>query len=288
MGAIVQHAEAWTEFWRDQHDADGCCAYAPEIRGPIHEHWSNFARLLRPGSNVLDLGCGMGSAASALTAANPQLRVAGVDFAAVPASSDPHIDIYANTRMESLPFLADSCDAAISQFGFEYALIEQAGSELARVLRPGAPFSFLVHHSQARIASDGIRHLEALAAITAPAIEDAFLSGNVAALERQLSLVSRQLPYERIVDDAGRGLRRHIGLAPSHRTEIWRAVKAALAPELVMLADLEKSSVAPDRMQSWLRPFANEFDLAPPVELKMANGQSLCWKVEGVRRATFH
>jgi SAM-dependent methyltransferase len=288
VGAIVQHAEAWTEFWLDQHDANGCCAYAPEIRVPIHAHWSSFARLLRPGSHVLDLGCGMGSAASALTAANPQLHVAGIDFAAVPASADPHIDIHANTRMESLPFPASSCDAAISQFGFEYASVGEAASELARVLRPGAPFSFLVHNSKARIASDGIRHRKALEAITGPELEAAFLSGNAAALERQLSLISLQLPYERIVDDAGRGLRRHIGLAPSHRTEIWRAVKAALAPELVMLAHLERSSVAPDRMRRWLRPLAKEFDVRPPVELKMANGQSLCWKVEGVRRTTLH
>jgi len=288
VGAIGQHAEAWTEFWRDQRDANGCCAHAPEIQGPVHTHWNNFAGLLRPGSRVLDLGCGMGSAARALTAANPLLKVTGVDFAMVPASGDPRIDIYANTRMENLPFSASNIDAAISQFGFEYASVEQAASELARVLRPGAPFSFLVHHSKARIASDSIRHRKALEAISGPVLEAAFLSGNAAALDRQLSLIRRQLPYERIVDDAGRGLRRHIGLAPVHRTEIWRAVKAALAPELVMLTDLEASSVSPDQMQSWLRPLAKGFELRSPVELKMANGQSLCWKVEGVRCATLH
>jgi SAM-dependent methyltransferase len=230
----------------------------------------------------------MGSAARALTAANPLLKVSGVDFAVVPASGDPRIDIYANTRMENLPFSASNHDAAISQFGFEYASVEQAASELARVLRHGAPFSFLVHHSKARIASDSVRHRKALEAISGPVLEAAFLSGNAAAFDRQLSLIRRQLPYERIVDDAGRGLRRHIGLAPGHRSEIWRAVKAALAPELVMLTDLEASSVAPDQMQSWLRPLAKGFELRSPVELKMANGQSLCWKVEGVRRTTLH
>jgi SAM-dependent methyltransferase len=230
----------------------------------------------------------MGSAARALTAANPLLKVAGVDFAVVPASGDPRIDIHANTKMENLPFSASNLDAAISQFGFEYASVEQAASELARVLRPGAPFSFLVHHSKARIASDSVRHRKALEAISGPVLEAAFLSGNAAALDRQLFLIRRQLPYERIVDDAGRGLRRHIGLAPGHRSEIWRAVKAALAPELVMLTDLESASVAPDQMQSWLRPLAKGFELRSPVELKMANGQSLCWKVEGVRRTTLH
>jgi hypothetical protein len=59
--------------------------------------------------------------------------------------------------------------------------------------------------------------------------------------QRQLSHIRRQLPYERIVDDVT-GFRRHIGLAPVHCTKIWRVVKAALAPELVMLKDLEASS----------------------------------------------
>ena len=288
MGAIGQHAEAWTEFWRDQGQSNGCCAYAQEIQRPIHAHWNSFARLLHPGSHVLDLGCGMGSAARAVTTANSLLKVTGVDFAAVPASGDPQIDICANTRMEKLPFSESNFDAAISQFGFEYASVEQAASELARVLRPGAPFSFLVHHSEARIASDSVRHRKALEAISGPVLEAAFLSGDAAALDRHLSAIRRQLPYERIVDEAGQGLRRHIGLAPSHRTEIWRAVKAALAPELVMLADLEASSVLPDRMQGWLRPLAKGFELRSPVELKMANGQSLCWQVEGVRRSTLH
>ena len=288
MGAIGRHAEAWTEFWRDQGHSHGCCSNAPEIQRPIFAHWNSFALLLRPESHVLDLGCGIGSAARALTAANPLLKVSGVDFAVVPASSDPHIDIYPNTRMENLPFASTSFDAAVSQFGFEYASVEQASNELARVLRPGAPISFLVHHSEARIASDSVSHRRALEAISGPVLEAAFLSGNAAAFEGQLAAIRRQLPHERIVDEAGQGLRRHIGLAPSHRTEIWRAVKAALAPELAMLTDLESSAVSRGQMQSWLRPLAKGFDLLSPVELKMAHGQPLCWKVEGARRATLH
>ena len=288
MGALGLHADAWTEFWRDQDEDSGCCANAPEILAPIHRHWSVFASRLPAGSHVLDLACGTGAAGRALIDANPWLSITGVDFAAVPAASDPRIEILANTRMESLPFADDSFDAAVSQFGFEYGSIDEAARELARVLRPGARFSFLVHHSGGRIATDSVRHRRALVAICGRELEVAFLAGNAAALDRQLTMIQHQCPHERIVKEADRGLRRHMGLGPAHRVEIWRAVKAALVPELTMLADLAAASVSPGQMRSWLRALAARFDLRLPAELTLASGQPLCWTVEGVRSATFH
>jgi SAM-dependent methyltransferase len=288
VGAIGQHAEAWTEFWRDQNDISGCCAGAPEVQRPIHDHWNRQARDLPAGSRVLDLCCGSGAAALALVEANPHVRVTGVDFAAVPANADPRIELLASMRIESLPFADSSFDGAISQFGFEYSAVELASRELARVLRPGARISFLVHHSEARIATDSRTHRRAIEAICGRELESAFLSGNAAALNRQLSLFRRQYPYERIVEDAGQGLRRHIGLSAAHRSQIWQAVKAALAPELVMLADLDDAAVSPEQMRSWFWPLAKSFDLRPPSMLAMAGGQPLCWKIEGVRLAALH
>jgi hypothetical protein len=49
--------------------------------------------------------------------------------------------------MENLPFSASNLDAAISQFGFAYASVEQAASNGARVAAR-RPFSFLVHHQR--------------------------------------------------------------------------------------------------------------------------------------------
>lgn len=288
MGAVGQHAEAWTEFWRDQDGSSGCCANAPEIRRPIHDHWEGFARGLPASSRVLDLCCGTGVAGLALVEADPLVRVTGVDFAAVPASAEPRLEILANMRIECLPFADGTFDAAISQFGFEYASVDQASRELARVLRPGARISFLVHHSEAPIATDSRQHRRALEAICGRDFETAFLSGSVAALTQQLALIRRQYPYERVVEDAGQGLWRHIDLPAAHRSRIWQAVKAALTPELVMLADLEDAAVSPEQMRPWLRPLASSFELQPPSVLAMATGQPLSWKIEGVRRAALH
>jgi SAM-dependent methyltransferase len=288
VGTICRHEEAWTEFWQAQGANAGCCSHAPEIQRPIRDHWSQFAQSLTDGDRVLDLGCGNGAAGSALIRSRPSLRVTGVDFAAVPPSLDPRIEILPRTRMEGLPF-ADGCfDAAVSQFGFEYAGLSDASRELARVLRAGAPFSFLVHHSGARIAADSTSHRRALQAISATEIEAAFLSGNCEMLDRQLAQIRRRFPFEQIVDEAAQGLRRLIEQAPAHRSEIWRAVQAALAPEMTMLDGLASAAVAPEDMDGWLRQLCAWFELRPPRVLSMVGGQPLCWQVEGIRQSSLH
>lgn len=283
--ASGRHADAWTEFWQEQDVQSSCCAHVPDIRRRLDDHWRAIATLLPLWTRVLDIGCGAGAVGRTLVAANPRLRVTGVDFAAVPASGDRRIDILPDTSMECLPFGDGSFGAAVSQFGFEYGCIEDASRELARVLRAGAPFSFLVHHSEGRIVVDSARHQQALEAICGPQIEGAFLTGNAAHLDRQLWLIRRQCPCERIVDQAAQGLMRHIRLSGPAREQIWRTVKTALAPELVMLAELEVSSVSPDGLESWLQPLAEWFELKPPQVLRMTGGGPLCWKIEGVRKA---
>jgi SAM-dependent methyltransferase len=283
--ASGRHADAWTEFWQEQDVKSSCCDQAPDIRSRLDHHWRAIAASLPLWTKVLDVGCGAGAVGHALVAANPSLRVTGVDFAAVPVAGDGRIDIMPHTPMECLPFGDGSFGAAVSQFGFEYGCIKDASRELARVLRPRASFSFLVHHSKGRIVVDSPHHRQALEAICGPRLESAFLTGNAAALDRQLLRIRRQCPCERIVDQAAQGLRRHIRLPEPSRVEIWRAVKAALAPELVMLAELEASSVSPDRLESWLQPLAERFELNPPDILWMQGGGPLCWKFEGVRKA---
>ena len=284
MVAIERHAAAWTEFWNDQKEAEGCCANAPEIQRPITQHWTAFSQSLEAGSHVLDLGCGTGAAGRALVAANPALCVTGIDFAMVPACREPQIEILPAIKMEQLPF-ADGCfDAAVSQFGFEYGAVALASAELARVLRPGGPFSLLVHHSAGRIAKDSINHRQALQLVSGAAMEAAFLSGDGARLNGQLASMRWQYPNERIIDEAGNGFRRLIGQSAAHREDIWRAVRVALEPELVMLADLAEAAVSPDMLPAWMSHFDHRLKLQQTTVLTMSNGHTLCWKVEGVRR----
>jgi SAM-dependent methyltransferase len=281
LGAFQQGAEAWTLFWQDQNEAEGCCAGSSEIQQPLSSHWSNFASSLGPGRNIIDLGCGNGSVGRALLAGNPALRIFGVDYAMVRSSNDPRVHILPGRSMEKLPFPGKSIDAAVSQFGFEYGQMEDCSRELARVLRPNSPISLLVHHSASRIAIDSLGHRQALAALSDEKIGDAFMSGKLPTLDVMLTAVRRQFPHERIVDEAASGLHRLIGQDRMHRVAIWRAMKAALAPELTMLADLERAAISPDQIANWLRPLAARFDLVPPEVMRMTNGLPLCWKIAG-------
>ena len=285
MVAIHGHAEAWTEFWRDQDRQSPCCAGSPEIRFRLDGHWHEYARTLTSGARVVDLGCGTAAVGRALLASQSSLQVIGIDFSVVPLCSDGRIRILPNTAMENLPFQDAMFDSAVSQFGFEYADIDRASREVARVLRPGGSFSFLVHHSDARIVTDSVSHRKALEAICGQEIETAFFSGDIRRLEQALSTIRREGSSERIIEEASEGLRRHISRALIHRAEIWRAVKVALEPEFVMLAGLQRSAVSPARMESWLRPLAANFELKVPAVMDMAAGQPLCWIVEGQRKA---
>ena len=116
-------------------------------------------------------------------------------------------------------------------------------------------------------------------------LKAAFLSGNSAILVRQLSLIRQQCPHERIIEQAAQGLMRHLTLPLPQREQIWGAIKAALAPELVLLAALEVASVSPQQIDAWLGPLAERFELKPPEVIRVAAAGALCWKVEGVKRA---
>jgi len=285
LGAI-SHADAWTMFWQCQSPEHGCCARTPEIECSLDGHWSAIGRMWKRGGKLIDLACGSGSVGRMLLSTSPAIQMTGVDFATVPASLDSRLTILPNVRMEQLPFPDAAFDAAVSQFGFEYGEVEICSRELARVLRPGAPFSFLVHHAGSRIVSDGRSHRRALERICEPEVKAAFQSGDVMRLERILAGLCREFAHERIVGDAAQGLRRVMKQDPPVREQIWRAVEAALSPELTMSAELEKCAVRPDQLESWLKPLANRFDLAEPTLLRMTGGLPLCWVIGGKRRPT--
>src|SRR6185503_4006105 len=101
-----------------------------------------------------------------------------IDLATVPPPVDRRFEIVSGTPMESLPFADAAFDAAVSQFGFEYARVDEAAKELARVLVPGSPISFLIHHSESSVVRHNRARNQALGELTGAEIQSAFLSGN--------------------------------------------------------------------------------------------------------------
>jgi SAM-dependent methyltransferase len=113
---------------------------------------------LPDGGVVLDLACGNGQPSFVLARSRPALSVLGID--ATPGLIAEARRIAENNRVENARFevmsldrltLPDlSADAAVSHFGLlGVGDIRASATELARVLKPGAPFSLTVFDDMA-------------------------------------------------------------------------------------------------------------------------------------------
>jgi SAM-dependent methyltransferase len=96
---------------------------------------------VRPGASVLDVGCGPGSLTDALGAQVGAERVAAIDpsepFAAACAERVPDADVRVGSA-ESLPWAADTFDAALAQLVVNFMSDAEAGvAEMRRVVRSG-------------------------------------------------------------------------------------------------------------------------------------------------------
>jgi SAM-dependent methyltransferase len=276
--------DAWTAFW--QEPIVGCIRGAPDIAQALRTHWSSFAASLPPAARVLDIGCGAGAAAQALVAVRRDIRVTGIDLARVPATTDAQIELLSDTAMESLPFPDGSYDAAISQFGYEYSRTDGTTAELARVLAPGAVFSFLVHHAGSSVVAANRARLDALVAVQEQETRTAFLAGNRIALHAEMSWLRREYPRDALVAEITRTLPQRVGMAGGERSAIWSAVEVALAPERAILEGLDASCVAPHRLERWLGPLRRHCEVKPASVLRKPNGEPIAWRIGGVLRAT--
>jgi SAM-dependent methyltransferase len=286
---LTTGAAAWTQFWQEQGPESRCLAHAsPDWHRALNDHWQSFAGALPSAVRVLDIGCGAGVVARSLAAARHDLDVTGIDYARIPNGDYAPIEILSDTPMETLPFPDGSFGAAVSQFGYEYGQTDVAARELARVLAAGAPFSFLVHHSESPILANSSAHLGALNDLSGAQLGASFLSGHAAELDRELSLLRRRYPGESIIAQAASGLRLHVGRSESERAKIWRAVTDALAPGRVLEEALEQCCVAADKLDRWLMPLNAMFELRPPSVVQLSGGEPIAWKIEGTRKRGRH
>lgn len=138
----------WDAYWQDSRLHSPGPDGAADIEAALDAHWSQLAASLEEGAKVLDLACGNGAVALVVARTSHEmaraLTVSGIDAAEIdpPQYVTRHaallrtIDFRAKTRMEELPFDANTFHAVYSQFGIEYSDMAKAASEVARVLKP--------------------------------------------------------------------------------------------------------------------------------------------------------
>jgi ubiquinone/menaquinone biosynthesis C-methylase UbiE len=273
--------KAWTAFW--QEGQSECVSTAPGISGALRQHWITFAAALAPGARVLDLGCGAGAVARALTGVRGDVHVSGVDFARVPLSMNRHFELLSDTAMESMPFADASFAAAVSQFGYEYSQTEETARELARVLAPGGRVSFVVHHAESSVLAANRRRLRAIKALLRSRAGAAFCNGDASALDGELSALAREHPDNDVIAQLAHILPLRLTRPAAERAAIWKAVDDALAPEQWMLEALEACCVSPLVLDDWLEPLRQYCEISTVSLLREPSGDPIAWRIDGVR-----
>jgi SAM-dependent methyltransferase len=275
--------EAWSAFWR--HPASGmqCVRGAPDITHAMQGHWSRFAAALPPGARVLDLACGAGAASGAVVAARPDLHVTGIDFATVPPSRNARVTLLSDMPMEHLTFADSSFDAVIGQFGYEYGRTHKTARQMARVLTPGARFSFVVHHAGSSVVATNRARLAMIRTVYEPEMRAAFLAGNTFALNAKLSALLRAHPNDTLVQELARLLPVRARQHAHERTIAWNALEEALAPERTILEALDACCVAPEELDGWLGPLHQLFAVRSASVLRKPNGDAIAWQIDGAR-----
>lgn len=178
----MNSGHAWRDYWRE----DRLAACVPEnlaAAAAIESHWTGFFRQLPDGARVLDVATGNGVlaywAVRAARAAGRTVAVTGVDLASIdppaylPRQRDElkSVSFFGETAAEELPFPDGSFDVVVSQYGLEYAQLEPALGEVARVLVRGGQLHWLAHDPQSSVVAAGreqLRQIDLLLAAEGP------------------------------------------------------------------------------------------------------------------------
>lgn len=156
--------ETWSRYWSSGQTHSCFAAGKPFDSGFV---WDSFFAALAPGARVLDLACGAG-ALTRLAVEHPHgFAVTGADYAQALAPVEG-ARVVAGAALEALPFEAGAFDAAISQFGLEYADTKAALMEAARVLAPGGRLGVLAHARDGEAVAAARTRIARAASLIAP------------------------------------------------------------------------------------------------------------------------
>ena len=143
------HAQWWIDGFTGGVDPE----YVEQIIPMALRELDGYAR-------VLDVGCGEGQIARVLQSrTSVQSFVVGVD----PTQGQVDVAVersvgeqYLRSGADALPFLDGSFDAVLACLVFEHIdALDEAISEVARILRPGGRFSFFLNHPLLQTPNSG-------------------------------------------------------------------------------------------------------------------------------------
>lgn len=285
-GDSSEDSRLWSAFWQEfclENVPHERCHIPGDGRYLVDQHWAHFAHILPRGAQVIDLGCGAGIVGRTLLGRRSDLSVTGVDFADVPTPVVENLAILPRIRMEALPFDDRRFDAAISLFGVEYGNIDETARELGRVLKPGAHFSFLVHHLDSEIVGEGIYRRKALRQLLSARVRAAFLSGSMASVDLQIARLRDQFPGEPSITLFTNYLRHHAARPRAERQAKWQDLLDGLGPEIALLERLQHSAKSAAGVCRWVAELLPVMRVVSIGLLPRRSGEPIAWQVNGIR-----
>jgi ubiquinone/menaquinone biosynthesis C-methylase UbiE len=277
---------AWTIYWQNSLTGTGhCLPDAPRsTRSALRSVWSALGERL-VNAKVLDLGCGRGEVGLAILEASPQSLVTGVDYASLGPSPHPRLQFFSQTRIEQLPFPSCYFDGATSQFALEYAQWPSAIREVARVLRPDAPFSLIAHHADSVVAEQAARRSMALRSLVSKEVERTLLEGDRAAFMKELEKIRELTNSSQIVDEFAAGLGAFLNEPASRRPALFGHVRNLARAETAVLAALQRSIWDSSKFDQRRAELAQFFTIVSASTLVTENQRPLAWVLHMHRTA---
>ena len=129
----------------------------------VEAFWRDVFSTTRPGSSLLEIGCGSGDVSVWAAEAGRGLRIIASDVHDNPEGVRQHPDVrfVGGVRAEALPFPPDAFDVVISNFAIEYSDDREAAlGELARVLRPGGCAALVLHSGDSVLSATSWRIIQ--------------------------------------------------------------------------------------------------------------------------------
>jgi SAM-dependent methyltransferase len=159
------------KHWETYYRSTGALATCPTSPAGSYDHeleqaWVDFLSGLPDGAVILDIGTGNG--AVVLIAADLARRkqrnwdIHGADLAQIdPPRHVPDGDkrfagchFHPGVATEALPFNDASVDAVCGHYALEYAELDAALAEIARVLKPDGRAQFIMHHADSLLVGN--------------------------------------------------------------------------------------------------------------------------------------
>jgi ubiquinone/menaquinone biosynthesis C-methylase UbiE len=163
-GPAALESDAWSRLWRAGVLHSCSTAIEGNYDGEIAAFWNARFKGVQARQRVVDIGTGNGALALLAKRHAAQrgidFDIHGVDAADIDpprwasgATSFDGITFHALTRMEDLPFEADSVALVTSQYAFEYSRTrEPALQEIFRIIGHAGTAAFLLHSSDSLIS----------------------------------------------------------------------------------------------------------------------------------------